>query len=300
MLLTGHQDQVLAVGFNPKGDVIASGSHDKKIFMWRTYGECENFNVFTGHKNAVLQVRWTSDGEHLASCSPDMTVRAWDAMTGEQVGILKDHGDIVNSCSVVRRGAPMVVSGSDDCSAKLWDLRSRGASKSLQERYQVTAVEFSEAGDQIFTGGIDNKIKVWDLRKDEVVMTLDGHSDTITGMELSPAGTHLLTNSMDNTMRSWDVRPYAPENRCSRVFTGHMHGLEKNLLRCSWSGNGKQVSAGSGDRFVHIWNVASGEIVYSLPGHSGSVNEVSFHPLEPIVASASSDKTIYLGELAGS
>jgi len=298
MLLSGHLDQVFAVRFNPKGDVIASGSHDKKIFLWRTYGECENFSVLSGHRNAVLQVQWTGDGEHLVSCSPDKTVRAWDSMTGEQIGILREHTDIVNSCSMQRRGTPVAVSGSDDCTTKLWDMRSKRAARTFEERYQITAVEISETGDQVFTGGIDNKVKVWDLRRDEVIFTLEGHSDTITGMELSPSGTHMLTNAMDNTMRSWDVRPYAPSNRCERVFTGHTHGFEKNLLRCSWSPDGKQVSGGSGDQMVHIWNVATGDEMYRLPGHSGSINEVAFHPVEPIVASASSDKTIYLGELA--
>jgi Prp8 binding protein len=192
----------------------------------------------------------------------------------------------------------MAVSGSDDCSVKLWDMRAKGATKTLTERYQITAVDISEDGDQVFTGGIDNTVKVWDVRKDDVIMTLEGHSDTITGMEVSPSGTHLLTNSMDNTMRSWDVRPYAPDSRCVRVFTGHQHGFEKNLLRCAWSADGKQVSGGSSDRFVHIWSVATGDVLYSLPGHEGSVNDVAFHPKEPIVASASSDKTLYLGELA--
>ena len=35
---------------------------------------------------------------------------------------------------------------------------------------------------QVYTGGIDNTIKVWDLRKEEVSFTLEGHGDTITGM----------------------------------------------------------------------------------------------------------------------
>lgn len=34
----------------------------------------------------------------------------------------------------------------------------------------------------MYTGGIDNTIKVWDLRKEEVSFTLEGHGDTITGM----------------------------------------------------------------------------------------------------------------------
>ena len=56
----------------------------------------------------------------------------------------------------------------------------------------------------------------------------------------------------------------------------------QNLLRCSWSPNGMQVAAGSADKFVHVWDVNSRRILYKLPGHTGSVNEVVFHPREPI------------------
>lgn len=44
-------------------------------------------------------------------------------------------------------------------------------------------------------------VRVWDLRRQEELMVLAGHSDSVTGMRLSPDGTHLLTNSMDNTLR---------------------------------------------------------------------------------------------------
>lgn len=142
-------------------------------------------------------------------------------------------------------------------------------------------------------------VRVWDLRRDdEPVMTLAGHSDSITGMRVSPDGSHLLTNAMDNTLRVWDMRPYAPANRCSKVFTGHSHNFERNLLRCDWSPDGSKVTAGSADRMVYIWDADSRALLYALPGHAGSVNEVAFHPQEPIVASASSDRNVYLGELA--
>ena len=40
--------QVFSMRFSPEGDVIASGSHDKHIFLWRTYGECENYMMLKG------------------------------------------------------------------------------------------------------------------------------------------------------------------------------------------------------------------------------------------------------------
>ena len=49
-------------------------------------------------------------------------------------------------------------------------------------------------------------------------------------------------------------------------------------------------------RNVYVWDVNTRKIVYKLPGHLGSVNDVDFHKIEPIILSAGSDKQIYLGE----
>lgn len=121
--------------------------------------------------------------------------------------------------------------------------------------------------------------------------------DTITGIALSADGSYILSNSMDNSLRIWDVRPYAPPERCVKIFSGHQHNFEKNLLRCAWSPDGSKITAGSSDRFVYIWDTTSRRIIYKLPGHNGSVNDAKFHPNEPIVASGASDKQIYLGEI---
>ena len=94
------------------------------------------------------------------------------------------------------------------------------------------------------------------------------------------------------------VRPFAPANRCAHVLQGHQHTFEKHLLKCAWSSDGKRVTAGSGDKMVCIWDVQDERLVYRLPGHSGSVNEAVFHPDQPIIASASSDSTVYMGEIA--
>uniref|UniRef100_A0A2K6K9G9 Small nuclear ribonucleoprotein U5 subunit 40 n=2 Tax=Rhinopithecus TaxID=542827 RepID=A0A2K6K9G9_RHIBE len=98
-------------------------------------------------------------------------------------------------------------------------------------------------------------------------------------------------------VRVWDVRPFAPKERCVKIFQGNVHNFEKNLLRCSWSPDGSKIAAGSADRFVYVWDTTSRRILYKLPGHAGSINEVAFHPDEPIIISASSDKRLYMGEI---
>lgn len=152
---------------------------------------------------------------------------------------------------------------------QVWDLRVKRSVVTFTDSYQITTVCFTEASDQIFTSGIENVVKTWDLRNQQIALTMEGHSDTVTGMKLNQEGTHLLTNSMDNTLRMWDVRPYAPVNRCVKVFVGHTHNFEKNLLRCCWSPDGQYITAGSADRMVSIWETESANLIYrSLLSHS--------------------------------
>ncbi|ETE65037.1 U5 small nuclear ribonucleoprotein 40 kDa protein [Ophiophagus hannah] len=138
---------------------------------------------------------------------------------------------------------------------------------------------------------------VWDLRQNKLTYTMRGHADSVTGLSLSAEGSYLLSNAMDNAVRIWDVRPFAPKERCVKILQGNVHNFEKNLLRCSWSPDGSKIAAGSADRFVYVWDTTSRRILYKLPGHAGSINEVAFHPEEPIVLSASSDKRLYMGEI---
>lgn len=51
------------------------------------------------------------------------------------------------------------------------------------------------------------------------------------------------------------------------------------------------------DRHVYVWDTTTRQILYRLHGHSGCVNEVDFHPTEPIIGSCASDKKIFLGEI---
>ena len=95
-----------------------------------------------------------------------------------------------------------------------------------------------------------------------------------------------------STIRGWR------EERHDKTFVGGTHNAEKGLLNCAWSPDGSMVTGASADRIVHIWDELSGEELYSLPGHAGCVNAVVFHPKENVIASASSDKSIFVGELS--
>ena len=140
---------------------------------------------------------------------------------------------------------PLLASASDDADTKVWDQRVRRSVATLGGRYPVLAVAIGPGGEAVYTGGVDNVVRSWDLRKPaEPALTLAGHSDSVTGLAVAPGGAHVLSNGMDGGLRVWDVRPYAPADRCSKVLAGHSHGYEKNLLRCAWSPDGSKAGGG--------------------------------------------------------
>jgi Prp8 binding protein len=283
--------------------------------LWRTYGDCENYGMLTGHKGAVLDLQWSRDSDILFSASADMQLASWDLTSGTRIRRYVGHEEIINAMDISKRGEEMLISGSDDGTIGIWDPRMKNAVDYIETDFPITAVAISEAGNEIYSGGIDNDIKVWDVRKKQIVYKMLGHQDTITSLRVSPDSQQLMSYSMDSTAKTWDIRPFAPTERHIRTFDGAPFGMEQNLIRGSWDKDGKKIAVGSGDGTVVVWSSDTGKLLYKLPGHKGTVNCAEFGTgTDPLsrwttphlshgytnrytVLSASSDRTMLLGEL---
>uniref|UniRef100_H0XMN3 Uncharacterized protein n=1 Tax=Otolemur garnettii TaxID=30611 RepID=H0XMN3_OTOGA len=271
-LLSGHEGEVHCCKFLPNGSTLASAD-STLILVWNVYGVCDNYATSKGHSGAVMELHYNTDGSVLFSVSRDKTAAVWDSETDKRVKRLKGHTSFVTSCYPARRGPQLVCTGSEDEIVKLWDIRKKAAIQTFQNTYWELAVTFSDTSDQIISGGIDS-IKVWHLRQNQLTYTMRSHGDSVTGLRLSSEGSHLLSNAMDNT----NVWPFAPKERCVKIFPGNLHNFEKNLQ--------KQNSG---------WDPASRRMLYKLPGHYRSISERAFHPKKPIILSASGDKRLYMG-----
>lgn len=246
--------------------------------LWRTFGNCENYGTLTGHKGAILDLHWSRDSRILFSASADMHLASWDLETGTRIRRHIGHEEVINSMDISKRGEELLISGSDDGTIGIWDPRTKNAVDFIETEFPITAVALAEAGNEIYSGGIDNDIKVWDMRRKAVVYSMLGHTDTISSLRVSPDSQTLLSNSMDSTVRTWDIRPFAPTERHIRTYDGAPAGMEKNLIKASWSSDGKRVAAGSGDGTAVVWNSETGKMIYKLPGHKGTVNCAELSP----------------------
>ncbi|KAF6226396.1 hypothetical protein HO133_009262 [Letharia lupina] len=298
MELTGHFGEVFAVRFDPSGQYIASGSMDRSIMLWRTYGSCENYGILNGHKGAVLDLHWSRSSSNVFSASADTTLASWDLETGLRIRRHEGHEEIVNCLTASPRGEEILISGSDDGCVGIWDPRVKRAVDFIETDFPITSVAVAEAGNEIYTGGIDCDILAYDIRKKAVAYRMPGHTDTVTSLSISPDSQSLLSYSHDGLARTWDVRPFAPVDRSLKSFAGAPVGVERNLVRACWDGKGDRVGVGSGDGTVCVWEARTSKLVYKLPGHRGTVNDVRFAPGdEPIIVSGSSDRNLILGEL---
>ena len=108
---SGHSGEVFATRFDLTGQLIASGFMDRSIFLWRTYGSCENYGQMTGHKGAILDLHWSRDSLNLFSASADMTLASWDLETGQRIRRHQGHSEIINCMIASSRGEEILISG---------------------------------------------------------------------------------------------------------------------------------------------------------------------------------------------
>jgi DNA-binding helix-hairpin-helix protein with protein kinase domain len=116
--LTGHTSAVWSVSFSPDGSLLASGSGDKTIKLWRV-SDGALVRTLTGHTVPVISVSFSPDGRLLASGSGDKTIKLWRVSDGSLVRTLTGHTNWVESVSFSPDGR-LLASGSWDKTIKLW------------------------------------------------------------------------------------------------------------------------------------------------------------------------------------
>jgi WD40 repeat protein len=82
--LEGHRDFVSGLDFSPDGSLLATGSMDGSIRLWRSSdGAC--VGVLPGHLQDTTDVAFSPDGRTLASVGERESVKLWHLPTLREV-----------------------------------------------------------------------------------------------------------------------------------------------------------------------------------------------------------------------
>ena len=93
-----------------------------------------------------------------------------------------------------------------------------------------------------------------------------------------------MINSIDEyrDLARWDL-----ETLEKRIFlAGEFRGFSVNS-------DGSMVAAGYANGTIKVWDVASRRLIGILRGHERSVDDLAFHPSEPLLASVSRTGTMH-------
>jgi WD40 repeat protein len=117
----------------------------------------------------------------------------------------------------------------------------------------------------------------------------------LTGVAFSPNGRLLATASHRGTYL-WNART---GRRIGRLLSDRPPGPAALVNDVAFSPNGNLLATAGQDGSTRVWDVATGERRFYLPGHTNPVLSVAWSPDGRFVADASRDRTIYVWSVEG-
>ncbi len=212
------------------------------------------------------------------------------------------HTSCITCIAVLPNG--QLVSGSQDSTARIWDVRTGESLKTLTGHTATVAYIDAVPGlldGQVASIGQDNTSRIWDMRTGKCIKTLavdrlyegslfilpndyENRMFLQSRLNVLPNGYVVNKSSgIDTTFRLVEVM------RTGKIFniTGHT-----DYITCvAVLPDRQQMVSGSLDNTIRVWNLLTGECLRTLTGHTDSVTCVAVLPNGQVV-SGSRDKTL--------
>jgi WD40 repeat protein len=233
-----HSARVMSVALAPwHGDppLLASADESGLIAIWDLAGEPSPIRVLPGHSGAVTDLAWA---EIVAAQPPEVLVSG--QTDGPAEGSDADSG-------VAK--APILVSGGDDATVRLWH-PIRGTSKVLVgHRSAVTSVAartISPDACIVASGDADGVVRFWDaVTAQPSAAPINTANGGITSIALGRSGSGaaiVAVGGRDHTVGLWNAQTCRP---LGSTFVGHTD-VVRSLAVTTLPDGSMLVSTGSG------------------------------------------------------
>ncbi len=207
----------------------------------------------------IRALAFSRDGAELAAAGDAGTLHTWDATTGTPFEVIEGHGGPVLSLGYA--AGHTLVSGSADQSARVWNLNPPWALAGVLGPKKETPQDLATS---VFV-------------------------DRVLCLDFSPDGALLATGggepSRSGEVLIWDVASQALVRSLADAHSDTVFDLE-------FSRDGRFLLSGAADKFVKIFDVASGKHVKSFEGHTNHVLGVTWRADGKRIASAGADNAI--------
>jgi len=118
-----HEKAVIGIAFSKDSELLATGSQDGQLKVWRVAsGQCVR-RYDKAHKEGITFISWSKDSTQILTASFDQTARAHGLKSGKTLKEFRGHTSYVNSAVYTRDGAK-VVTGSSDGNLIVFDAKT--------------------------------------------------------------------------------------------------------------------------------------------------------------------------------
>lgn len=279
--LVGHEQDVRGV-VAPLDEEVVSCSRDGTVKLWN-FHLVDPITIFHSPSHSFINsIEYVNLDSLIAAGGQDGMVYLCDIKSVDLDSKYQLIGHEGNICALHSIGDELI-SGSWDCSAKVWDLQTMALKYDLRGHgYAVWDVKIL-GNNRYLTCSADKSIKLW--QGDREIQQYLGHSDVVRKL-LVLSSTRFASCSNDGTIKIWDI-----SSGLISTLTGH----ESFVYDLSFS-NGILISTGE-DRTARIWklddSLSFGEIKQVITIPAISIWCVAILPNQDFVV-GSSDKNLYV------
>ncbi|KNH04275.1 peroxisomal targeting signal type 2 receptor [Perkinsela sp. CCAP 1560/4] len=226
--LSEHRGEVSSVNFNNvQKTMFASGSNDQTVKIW-DINRLSSVSTMFAHEKEVYEVSWSPHSAfHIASCAGDGALKIWDIR----------HNPGYSNTSV--RGSSLFTA---------------------QAGSGILSVDWNKYSNMLASSSIDNKIRLWDLRKlEKEVLTLHGHDAAVRRVRWSPhSRSTLLSAGYDFRCCVWDINHLTSETGMQNPLIQRYHHHSEFVIGIGWSlFERNQVASCGFDGHVYSWTLGN-------------------------------------------